>query len=229
MNLSLSAANEYIGNLITLLEGLNEPWGIKDLASRHIYMNRAARLYTVTPERFDIEGRLDEEFPASWAELSDDFIEHDKRTENSEQRVSVIETDYWYGQNELTPFVSEKIPIFDRDKKCIGVMWNAKPLSTLSPLIYIDQKKPSVLKTTANIDVFTKSELDVIFLMLRRFSSKEIARKFNVSHKTIENRIYNMYQKAGVHSLNQFEEYCRDSGLESFIPHSLIAKGILFI
>ncbi|GAB7260683.1 hypothetical protein DaDZ19_23500 [Dickeya ananatis] len=65
--------------------------------------------------------------------------------------------------------------------------------------------------------------------MLRRFSSKEIARKFNVSHKTIENRIYNMYQKVGVHSLNQFEEYCRDCGLESFIPHSLIAKGILFI
>ncbi|GAB7194805.1 hypothetical protein OS31_16020 [Dickeya oryzae] len=135
MNLSLSVTSDYIGNLITLLEGLNEPWGIKDLASRHIYMNRAARLYTVTPEKFDIEGRLDEEFPASWAELSDDFIEHDKRTENSEQRVSVIETDYWYGRNELTPFVSEKIPIFDSDKK---MYWCDMECQTIQYIIAVN-------------------------------------------------------------------------------------------
>jgi [ribosomal protein S5]-alanine N-acetyltransferase len=31
----------------------------------HIYMNMAAQTYTNTPENFDIEGRLDSEFPAA--------------------------------------------------------------------------------------------------------------------------------------------------------------------
>ncbi|MEL7627443.1 LuxR C-terminal-related transcriptional regulator [Pectobacterium aroidearum] len=220
---------DYIRNLIIMMECLNEPWGIKDLSSHHVYMNKAAYLYTNTPMNFDIEGRLDDEFPASWAELSDDLKEHDRLTENSEQRVTVIETHYWYGKKTLTPFVSEKIPIFDENKLCIGTMWNARPLDTRSPLIYIDQKKPTTLKTDLTTSIFTKSELDIIFLILQRLSNKEIARKMNVSPKTIENRIYNMYQKAEAHSLPQFEEFCRHLGIDGYIPNSLIEKGIQFI
>ncbi|MEH2919583.1 helix-turn-helix transcriptional regulator [Samsonia erythrinae] len=220
---------DYIRNLIIMMEGLNEPWGIKDLASRHVYMNKSAYLYTNTPRSFDIEGRFDDEFPASWSELADDLKEHDRLTENSEQRVTVIETHYWYGKKTLTPFVSEKIPIFDANKNCIGTMWNARPLDTRSPLIYIDQKKPTTLQTELTTSIFTQSELDIIFLILQRFSNKEIARKMNVSPKTIQNRIYNMYQKAGTHSLPQFEEFCRHLGIDSYIPNTLIEKGIQFI
>ncbi|KGA35897.1 helix-turn-helix transcriptional regulator [Pectobacterium brasiliense] len=220
---------DYIRNLIIMMECLNEPWGIKDLSSRHVYMNKAAYLYTNTPMRFDIEGRLDDEFPASWTELSDDLKEHDRLTENSEKRVTVIETHYWYGKKTLTPFVSEKIPIFDENKLCIGTMWNARPLDTRSPLIYIDQKKPTTLQTELTTNIFTKSELDIIFLILQRLSNKEIARKMNISPKTIENRIYIMYQKAEAHSLPQFEEFCRHLGIDGYIPNSLIEKGIQFI
>ncbi|MFC3394526.1 helix-turn-helix transcriptional regulator [Brenneria rubrifaciens] len=225
---SRNAAN-YIRSLITMMEYLNEPWGIKDLASRHIYMNKTAYLYTNTPARFDIEGRFDAEFPASWNELSDDLKEHDRLTENSEKRVIVIETHYWYGKKTLTPFVSEKTPIFDENKTCIGTMWNARLLDTLSPLLYIDQKKPTVLQTQITTDIFTQSELDIVFLILQRFSNKEIARKMNLSPKTIENRVYNMFQKAEVHSLSQFEEFCRQREIDGYIPESLIGKGIQFI
>ncbi|MBJ7221994.1 MULTISPECIES: helix-turn-helix transcriptional regulator [unclassified Brenneria] len=226
---SHKSTNDYIRNLITMMEYLNEPWGIKDLESRHVYMNKAAYLYTNTPLDFDIEGKLDDEFPASWAELSDDLKEHDRRTENSAQRVTVIETHFWYGKKTLTPFISEKIPIFNADKICIGTMWNARQLNTLSPLVYINHKKPTILKTELTDTIFTKSELDIIFLILQRFTHKEIARKMNVSYKTIENRVYNMYQKANVHSLNQFEEFCYQLGLDNYVPNALIEKGIQFI
>lgn len=220
---------DYIRNLITMMECLDEPWGIKDLASRHVYMNKAAYRYTNTPLKFDIDGRFDDEFPASWAEMSDDFQEHDRRTENSLQRVSVIETDYWYGSKTLLPFVSEKIPIFDANQVCIGTMWNARPLNTLSPLIYINRERPSTLKTELTTSIFTKSEMDIVFLILQRFSNKEIAKRMNVSYKTIENRVYNMYQKAGAHSLNQFEAFCHHLGLDNYVPPSLIEKGIQFL
>ena len=74
----------YFKGLIAMMEHLSEPWGIKDLHSRHVYMNQAAYLYTNIPLNFDIEGKRDDEFPAHWAELSPEFIEHDKRTEESQ-------------------------------------------------------------------------------------------------------------------------------------------------
>lgn len=132
----------YFKGLIAMMEHLSEPWGIKDRQSRHIYMNKAAYLYTNTPLDFDIEGKLDNEFPAHWAEFSPEFIEHDKRTEESQDRVTVIETHYWYGKDFLMPFISEKLPIYNDKKELIGVMWNAKPLNSLSPFKYINQQKP---------------------------------------------------------------------------------------
>ncbi|MDN0117963.1 LuxR C-terminal-related transcriptional regulator [Yersinia frederiksenii] len=219
----------YFKGLIAMMEHLSEPWGIKDLNSRHIYMNKAAYLYTNTPLSFEIEGKMDDEFPAYWAEFSPEFIEHDKRTEESQDRVTVIETHYWYGKDTLTPYISEKLPIYNDRKEVIGVMWSAKPLNTLSPLKYINQQKPSVLTTEINSSTFTRAELDVIFLMLQRFSVKEIAKIYNISTKTIENRIYTIYQKSDVHSLQQFEEFCKFAHLDNYIPDRLVAKGIQFI
>ncbi|MBP2171031.1 DNA-binding CsgD family transcriptional regulator [Erwinia toletana] len=219
----------YFNTLIAMTEHLSEPWGIKDLESRHVYMNKAAFLYTNTPADFSIEGKLDNEFPADWADSADNFIEHDRQTALTQNRVAVIETHYWYGKDALMPFVSEKIPVFNDQKQVIALVWNARPLNTLSPLIYINKQKPSVLTTEVSTDMFTKSELDIIFLMLQRLSTKEIANLYDVSHKTIENRVYNIYQKAGVHTLRQFEGFCKHNNLDNYIPDRLIAKGILFI
>lgn len=147
-----------------MMEHLSEPWGIKDQLSRHLYMNRAAYLYTNTPLNFDVAGKYDHEFPADWADSAADFIEHDKMTEAARDRVTVIETHYWYGKDNLTPFISEKLPVYNDDKQVIGVIWNAKPMNSLSPLKYINQQKPSVLTTEVNNELFTRAELDVIFL-----------------------------------------------------------------
>lgn len=215
--------------LIAMMEHLSEPWGIKAPDSEHLYMNKAAYLYTNTPKNFAIEGRFDSDFPAAWAECEDELIEHDRRTQACNGRVAVIETHYWYGQKTLTPYVCEKIPLYGENGDFIGIAWNAKLLNTMSPLKYITQQKPGVLTTEVDNDVFTRSELDTLFLMLQRLSTKEIARIYNLSHRTVENRIYNIYQKAGVHTLSQFEEYCRHAGLDNFIPDRLIEKGIQFI
>ncbi len=221
--------HSYFQGFISTMERLSEPWGIKDLASRHLYMNKAAYLYTNTPVTFCVEGALDQDFPASWAECSDDLQEHDRRTEEAKDRVTVIETHYWFGLDNLSPYVSEKFPLFDEDGNCIGTVWNAKPLNSLTPRNFINHKKPSVLTTVTDNKEFTRAELDIIFLMLQRYTAKEIANICSASTKTIENRIYTIYQKANVHSLQQFEEYCVIHHLENYIPGRLIKKGINFI
>ena len=215
--------------LIAMMEHLTEPWGIKDQESRHIYMNKAALLYTNTPLTFEIAGKRDEDFPAEWADCADDLQEHDRRTEVSRVQTTVIETHYWFGKDYLTPWVSEKLPIYNTKGDYMGVIWNAKPLNTLTPHKYINQQKPSILTTDISNDLFTQSELDIIFFMLQRLTVKEIAKIYNISPKTIQNRIYSIYQKADVHSLSQFEEYCRHAQLDSYIPYRLLEKGIQFI
>jgi len=229
MNVSTGKQQPGLSALIAMMEHLAEPWGIKDPQSRHVYMNETAYLYTNTPKSFAVEGKSDSEFPAAWAECEDDLIEHDRRTLASQGRVAVIETHYWFGQDALTPYVSEKIPLYGEQGVFIGVAWNARLLDTRSPLKYITQQKPGVMTTEASTNLFTRSELDTLFLMLQRLSTKEIARIYNLSHRTVENRIYSIYQKAGVHTLSQFEEYCRQLGLDNFIPDRLIEKGIQFI
>lgn len=227
---TLQSNNEVcLRGLITMMEHLPEPWGIKDLSSRHLYMNKAAYLYTNTPPNFDIEGKLDDEFPTDWVELAADLKEHDRLTGGLKGRVAVIETHYWFGKDSLRPFISEKLPVFNDKEHLIGIMWNARQLDTLSPLIYINQQKPSVLTTEVDTLIFTQSELNIIFFMLHRHTSKEIAKLFNLSNKTIENRIYSIYQKADVHTLQQFEEYCKQNNLDNYIPECLMEKGIQFI
>lgn len=43
-------------------------------------MNRKAMIYTNTPSNFTIVDKGDDEFPADWSELADDFILHDINT-----------------------------------------------------------------------------------------------------------------------------------------------------
>lgn len=118
----------YFKGLIAMMEHLSEPWGIKDLSSRHIYMNKAAYLYTNTPLNFEVEGKLDDEFPANWAEFSPEFMEHDKRTEESQDRVTVIETHYWYGKDTLTPLSV---------KSCLFIMIKKKSLVLCGALSHL--------------------------------------------------------------------------------------------
>ncbi|XBS71596.1 LuxR C-terminal-related transcriptional regulator [Acerihabitans sp. KWT182] len=56
-------------------------------------------------------------------------------------------------------------------------------------------------------------------------SSKNIARRLNRSHRTIENKLQQIYQKAGVHNLSQFQAYCKEKGFDRFIPQKFFRPG----
>lgn len=215
--------------IIFFIENLNEPWGIKDLDSRHVFMNKAARYYTNTPDKFNIEGNLDVDFPVGWSDLAVDLQKHDKLVQSSNRCVAVIETHYWNNSALLLPCISEKMPIHDSHNNFIGILWNAKKLKRLSCLEYINMEQPAIFNTEPSVDIFTKSELGVIFFLLQRYSSKEIAKKLNISPRTVDKHRGSIYWKTKTHSLNQFYEYCRNIGLDNYIPYEFITKGVRFI
>lgn len=218
-----------IQSFMTTFDALSEPWGIKDNKSRHIYMNKAARMYTCTPTSFDVNGKFDHEFPTSWAEMAEGFEEHDRKTVSAGERVAVIETDFWYGNDEMEPYFSEKFPIYDNDTNCIGTIWNARKVKVISTLTFIGKEKPGVLQVGTGCENFNENEMDIIFLLMRRHSHKEIGNILGIAAKTVANRIQLMYEKSGVHNSRQFEEFCRTLNLESYLPKKMVSKGIRFV
>ncbi|MHA6312923.1 MULTISPECIES: helix-turn-helix transcriptional regulator [Pantoea] len=229
MDSSYRNIDEFIAAFATTMDLLPVPWGFKDAASLHLYMNEAAISYTATPKTFSLQGKKDSEFPTPWSDCAEEFCLHDQKVKALKSCVTVIETHYWYGNNYLTPFISEKYPVFDNKKQLLGYIWNARPIDNLTATSFIDAKKASVLTTQLEHPLFTPAELDVIFLLLRRFNAKEIARIYNLSVKTISNRITTLYQKAGVHSLQQFENYCRAESLDNYLPEKFLSTGVIFI
>ncbi|QDX30531.1 helix-turn-helix transcriptional regulator [Dickeya poaceiphila] len=219
-----------LGGIITVLDNLREPWGIKDLDSKSIYMNSAAYAYTNTPKNFNVEGKLDAEFPVGWADFADEMVEHDRRTlQANGERVIVIETYNWFDSPELVPYQCEKIPLFSEEKEIIGTLWTSRPIRTLSPVYLSAKQRAPVEWTTSYEGPFSATEMETLFLLLCQFSKEEIAARQNLSKRTIDNRIQRMYQKVGVHNLRQFEEYCYQNNLHGYIPPSLLVKGTLFL
>lgn len=214
--------------LIPYLEMSSTPWGIKDLESVNVYMNHAAIKYANIPKGYDIVGRLDGEVPVGWSELADEYTNQDILVIQNKTDVPVIETNYWYGQPYLSPYIGDKYPIFLGDR-VVGTLWSSRPFKLLTPMNYFRNEKARFVSSLAPTDSFSPTELKVIFFLMQRYSAKEIAKNLNINTRTVERHIYSIYQKAKVSSLQQFIEFALVIGLDCYIPEDFIVKGIKFI
>ncbi|MEA9444819.1 LuxR C-terminal-related transcriptional regulator [Candidatus Fukatsuia symbiotica] len=213
----------------SVMENSGQSWGIKDKESRFVYMNKVSLDAHNLPIGFDIEGRLDEECPAPWAQFATEFRKHDRETEKNRKNVAIISTQLWGREQKLEPYYIEKTPLYNGLNECIGTIFNARKLNFYSFSQYVGKLTPSVLILTPPISRFTERELDVVFYLQQSLPAKVIARKLNVSHNTVGKYKDKIFQKAGVYSVDQFKEFCRETGLDRYIPKKFIQPGVQFV
>ncbi|AWK15348.1 LuxR family transcriptional regulator [Candidatus Fukatsuia symbiotica] len=205
-------------------------WGVKDRESRFVYMNPVALDMCNIPVGFDVEGRLDDECPAPWAEFASDFRKQDRETEKSGKNVAIITTQYYGRQPKLEPYYAEKSPLYNKIGECIGTIWCAKKFNFLSISQYVNKLTPSVLILEPPVcDTFDDKELEVMFYLQQSLPSKVIAQKLNISYCMLEGYRGSIYQKAGVNSMKQFQEFCESTGFNRYIPKELIQPGVQFV
>nr|WP_049608987.1 PAS and helix-turn-helix domain-containing protein [Yersinia pekkanenii] len=216
---------EPFGSLLSFMENNEEPWGVKDCESRFMYVNKATLKFSQLPIRFNIEGRLDNECPAPWAEFASDLQKQDREVETDKKRVAMIQTCLWGNEHTLC----EKFPLFDNEKVCIGTIFHVTKFNFISLYDLFNNKIPSVLVMNPPISNFTKKELEVIFFLLQSLNAKEIAKRLNISNRTISNKLQSIYEKANVNSHRAFKEYCEAEGFNQYIPEWLIKAGCTFI
>ncbi|HDL7956370.1 TPA: PAS domain-containing protein [Yersinia enterocolitica] len=212
--------------LISIMEYSHEPWVVRDCQSRYVYINQAGLDFLSLPPDFDIEGRLDDECPADWAEFAAQYQENDRKAEKAGKRVAIIST-HFYGRDKiLEPWYLPRFPIYNKSGECIGTLTNTSKLNFISLSQYVNRNTPSVLTLTPPTDLFNEMELEVIFFILQPMTVKMVAKRLFLSHRTVENKLQRLYEKAGVGSLNMFREYCGNIGLDLYIPPRFVKPNI---
>ncbi|HGJ5865991.1 helix-turn-helix transcriptional regulator, partial [Arsenophonus nasoniae] len=94
---------------------------------------------------------------------------------------------------------------------------------------YVDGISPYAVTTEKPNKFFTDREWDILFFTMHRLSSKEMARRLNISRITVENKLQIIYQKVDVHSACQLRQFCREKRINHYIPPQLLPAGSQFI
>lgn len=214
------------------MKNSQDSWAIKDCESRYVYMNEAVMENINVPKNFDVEGKLDKELPVKVCqELWPEFVNFEKRVMDENRTISSIAI-HCFGKGNVgnpTPYLLEKTPLYDDQSKIIGTVGHGRVIDAPSLLFYMNRFNKKTIQFDAPNDVFTKRELDVIFWAQQRLSAKEIAKRLDLSPRTVENNLQFIYEKSGVHSIIQLIEYCKQTGLDSYIPFDFVRKGFQLI
>ncbi|HGJ5854652.1 helix-turn-helix transcriptional regulator [Arsenophonus nasoniae] len=121
------------------------------------------------------------------------------------------------------------LPLFGHNKEYLGTFFHAHEFLFLSPLEYVYGMPPYAVTTEKPNKLFTDKEWQVLFFTMYRLSSKEIARRLNISRITVENKLQIIYQKVDVHSACQLRQFCREKRINHYIPPQLLPAGSQFI
>lgn len=226
VNEDLNVRSKSFDAFISYMENSNEWWYIKDHNSRFIYMNECGIFYSGLPKGFNVEGRLDSECPAPWSEIQDVIQANDRNVMESQKTIPTLFTfmhSVTHGSKDkmITPWMADVTPLI-KDGKSIGVVGRAKKVEIYSMYHLENNKCPESITFGNPTRLFTDREFDVIFFALQSLSAKEIARRLNLSYRSVENYLHNIYEKAGVSALNQLVEYCRNRGYDKYAPDRLI-------
>lgn len=211
---------------IAWAEYLNEPWGIKDIEGRHVYMNKNAKKFKNLTLDFCVKGKFDKDFPAAWTELHLGMMEHDTKTIKTACSKRVIIIHDWYGSPCPLPFFCTKTPVFDILGVCVGLVWSATPVNLANPLLKIVM---GVKSLTKEFQCFSKDkENDVIFLLMNGFNRKEIANLLSITPRTVVSRIYSFLDRNKLTSTSQIREFYLKNIVFFKFPNFILSRGLHF-
>ncbi|AHF75286.1 Putative transcriptional regulator, PAS and GerEdomains [Sodalis praecaptivus] len=215
--------------LIYLYENQDDACFIRDNEARYVYINPAMFALLDLPASFSIEGKSLAQVPHWINVFEDEFKHYDKIVMEKSVSLSLVVTSAFGRENCIQPYIFDIKPFFDEQGNVVGTISEARPLLFFSAMNYINGKSPVKLTTHLSDNTFTERELEIIFFSYQGLSSKEIALRLGISHRTVENRLCGLYQRANVHNIQQFREFCKDLSFDYYIPESFLQPKIIVI
>ncbi|MBS9431353.1 helix-turn-helix transcriptional regulator [Photorhabdus hainanensis] len=208
--------------VINTLRQSNDPWGIKDKNSCFIYGNLALKSLKNFSSSFEFEGLYEHELPWDGAEFAKEYIDHDRKVMEKEERVCLLLTHTFGKEQILSSYFFEKYPLYHEDGSCMGTIYHGWQAQDFSFTRLFHGKLPANIMFQTPTELFTQREWDVIFLLLQKYTSKQIGRMLNISYRTVETHISRIYKRIDVHSSRQLEEYCRTNDYDLYVPERFV-------
>nr|WP_314263421.1 LuxR C-terminal-related transcriptional regulator [uncultured Moellerella sp.] len=217
--------NSIPADIINSFETSGDPWGIKDKNSCYIYGNQELKRIKNLPINFNYEGVFDVEIPWDGAQFYKELMLHDQTTIERNKTIISLETHHFFNETNLSSYLCEKIPFFDDNNECQGIIFHARKAESYCLNRLYRGKLPGSLMFTPPADTLSAREWDIVFLFIHRYTSKQIGKILNISYRTVENHFAAIYRKIGIHKSSQFLEYCYEHDFDLYVPEHFVKAG----
>ncbi|WP_290604012.1 LuxR C-terminal-related transcriptional regulator [Arsenophonus sp. ENCA] len=117
------------------------------------------------------------------------------------------------------------LPLFCSENGYRGTFFHAHEFLFLSPLEYVDGIQPYTVTMQQPDDILSHREWQIVFLMMHRFSSKEIGRRLNIFPSTVESHLKAIYGKVNVHSACELRAFGKSQGFDLYIPVNMLPRS----
>ncbi len=211
-------------SVITLFDQMKDPYCIKNLESRYVYVNKAAMDVYGVDKISDMVGKKEDEISSKLVEYNntaEEFMRQDKMVCNTDCSMSSLEI---HPEAVDYPFITNKIPFRDAHNKCIGVLAYVKKLEVYSLSDYVKGNMPGSLLLNKPDDFFTERQCEIMFYRLQGLKVKEVAKRLNLTENTINNYMQTLYDKAGVNNLTEFKEFCEMREYHRYLPKRFLSN-----
>lgn len=220
-----------------LLEQLFEFCAIKDLKSRYLHMSPAMTKLVGYQKEEEIVGTDDYALKCPAVASAETFIAQDAwvtQTQNKMMNLDIHE--YADGIHML---FTRKTPYFKKEELlgslfgCVewtsaAMMQLASVLTEWDQLYYPKRQKGRSYQMSAGPyqDQLSPREMDCLFYLLRNKTAKEIAKRLNLSYRTVEWHIANIRMKFQCATKTEIIEQAVSNGYLHYVPQHLLTTPI---
>ena len=204
--------------------GFYFPYVIRNLECRLIYTNQAgAEVYNVKSPK-EIIGLFDYEIKCPLMDAENGLAEFDL------QYRKVIKTKMPYNTLEVRlkalqySYIFRKMPCFNENKECVGMVGYNEKLCTYSLNNYIKLRVSGSLLLDKPDDFFSESQCEIMFYRLQGLTVKDVAARLNLTVNTVNNYMQTLYDKTEARNLDDFKEFCERRSYHRYLPQRFITS-----
>lgn len=209
--------------LIYLWDTQIEPFGVKDCTSTFVYANQAYIDLLALPDRFDVSGRKDGELPAPTSEFQAQFQAHDRLVELTRQIKRSLEVHPFGRDRQLQAYYFEKMPFYNEHGEIVGTLFHGYKASNLR--INFNHVASTSIILSPPDNTFSKREWDIVFLLLKGKTQKEVSVILSLSYAGIKQRVSWIFNKAGVNSVHELRLLSEENGWINYFPEHFVPHG----
>jgi DNA-binding CsgD family transcriptional regulator len=219
-------------------------WGCKDEHSNYLYINDTLATITGFDSKHDAVGLTDYDLPCDAAACANLFREQDKEVMQKGQTLRILDI-HPCARGEWRAFIFSKMPLHDMDGNIAGTIFHGEEISEKSTLelgnILVSVTLPNinnhtlvsgtsyVISRCCEQPQLTPREAEVLFLLLRCRSPKQISVVLNISLRTVERHIDHMKFKFCAGSRSELLDRAIEMGFLNQVPETLLNKQLSMI